>query len=57
MDKRNDKRNIISDCLMVSGGVLLSIGAGMICAAAGVIVAGVITIVYGICIGRGGEQE
>lgn len=55
-NRKPDKRERISDGLMASGGLLLSVGAGMIDPAAGVIVAGIVSIAYGILIARGGSE-
>lgn len=54
---RPSRREVISDCMMIGGGALLSIGAGMVNEAAGVIVAGLIAIVYGVFIAAGGRDE
>lgn len=55
-EKNPGRRERISDGLMASGGLLLSVGAGMIDPAAGVIVAGIVSIAYGILIARGGTE-
>ncbi len=52
-----DKREVISDCLMVAGGVLLSVGAGVVNAAAGLIVAGLVAICFGILVAAGGDNK
>lgn len=54
---RPDCREILSDCMMVGGGVLLIIGAGISSFAAGLIVTGVVSILYGIFIAVGGDKE
>lgn len=58
MDKKNkpDRREILSDCLMVAGAVLLCVGIGLIDREAGIIAAGVISIIYGGLIARGGSE-
>lgn len=55
--KSNKKREIISDCLMVCGGIAVSIGVGLIYLSAGVIVGGVLAIAYGWLVGRGGDTQ
>lgn len=55
-NRKPDKRERISTVLLAAGGLLVSIGFGMIDPSAGVTVAGVISIVYGLLIDRGGSQ-
>lgn len=59
MDDRNKKprREIASDCLLIGGGVAVSIGIGLLHFAAGIISGGVIAIVYGLLIGIGGDAN
>lgn len=57
MDKKKpDRRERMSDGLMVSGAALVSVGIGMLSVAAGIIAAGVLAMVYGVLIARGGEK-
>lgn len=55
-NRKPDKRERISDALMITGGLLLSVGAGMIEPAGGLIVAGIVSITYGALIGQGGNK-
>ncbi len=52
-----DRREIISDCLMVGGSIAISVGVGLLHIAAGIIVGGVLAIGYGWLIGRGGDAQ
>lgn len=52
-----DQREVISDCLLISGGVTVSIGFGVLHIAAGIIVAGALTILFGYLVARGGDGE
>lgn len=55
-NRKPDKRERISDALMIAGGLLLSVGAGMIEPAGGLIVAGIVSMTYGAMIGQGGNK-
>jgi hypothetical protein len=58
MDKKKvNRREIISDCLLIGGGVTVSVGVGLLHIAAGIIVGGVLAILYGWLIGRGGDDQ
>lgn len=58
MDKKKvNRREIISDCLLIGGGVAISVGVGLLHIAAGIIVGGVLAILYGWLIGRGGDDQ
>ena len=48
-------REILSDCLMIGGAVTMSCGVALIDLASGIIVGGVLAIVYGWLIGKGGD--
>lgn len=52
-----NRREIISDCLMIGGGIVISIGVGLLHMAAGIIVCGVLAVGYGWLIGRGGDAQ
>lgn len=52
----NKKREIISDTLLATGGVAVSVGVGMLHVAAGIIVAGVLAMVFGWLIAQGGDD-
>lgn len=52
-----NKREIVSDCLLFLGGAAVSVGVGLLHAVAGIITGGVIAILYGWMIGRGGDAE
>lgn len=55
-NKKPSLREVLSDVLMVAGGVLLCVGIGMVCFEAGVCAAGVVFIVYGGLIAGGGNE-
>lgn len=55
--KNKCRREILSDCLLVSGGVAASIGVGLLHIAAGIIVAGVLTMLFGFLIACGGDDK
>lgn len=55
-EKKPDRRELISDCLMLGGGLLLSIGAGISSVVAGLIVGGVVLMIYGILVAVGGDK-
>lgn len=50
-------REIVSDTLLVGGGVAVSVGVGLLHVAAGIIAGGVLAIAYGWLIARGGDGE
>jgi len=50
-------REIVSDALLVGGGVAVIVGVGLLHVAAGVIAGGVLAIAYGWLIARGGDGE
>lgn len=55
MDKnKNNRREVISDVLMIIGGITVSVGLSMVHVAAGVIAGGVLSMVFGWLIARGG---
>lgn len=55
--KKHNRREIISDCLLVAGCAAVSIGVGLLHIAAGIIAGGVMAIIYGWLIAKGGEAE
>lgn len=55
--KKHNRREVISDCLLVAGGTAVSIGVGLLHIAAGIIAGGVMAIIYGWLIAKGGEAE
>ena len=58
MDKKEvNRREIISDCLLIGGGVTVSVGVGLLHIAAGIIVGGLLAILYGWLIGNGGDDQ
>lgn len=58
MDKnKHNRREIISDILLVAGGIAVSVGISLLHVAAGIIAGGALTIVYGWLIGRVGEES
>lgn len=55
MDKnKSNRREVISDVLMIVGGITVSVGLSMVHVAAGVIAGGVLSMVFGWLIARGG---
>lgn len=54
---KKDRREAISDSLMVVGGVAVSVGLGILHVAAGIIAGGILAMVFGWLIGRGGGAE
>lgn len=50
-------REIVSDALLVGGGVAVSVGVGLLHVAAGIIAGGALAIAYGWLIARGGDGE
>ena len=51
----NKIREILSDSLMIAGATAVSCGVAMVSLAAGIICGGVLAIVYGWLIGKGGD--
>lgn len=51
------RREKISDCLLVGGGVAVSLGLGLLHIAAGVIAGGFFAIAYGWLIAQGGGKK
>ena len=57
MDKsKHNRLEIISDSLLVAGGVAVSVGVGLLHVAAGIIVGGVLAMAFGWLIGKGGDE-
>lgn len=54
--KRN-RREIISDSLLVAGGIAVSVGFGLLHVAVGMIVGGALAIAFGWLIGIGGVDS
>lgn len=54
--KTKNRREAISDCLLVAGGITVSIGVGLLHIAAGIIVGGALAMVFGWLIGKGGDD-
>lgn len=54
--KKNNRREVISDCLLVGGGIAVSVGVGLLHIAAGIIAGGAMAILYGWLIAKGGED-
>ena len=54
--KKTNRREVISDTLMILGGITVSVGLGMVDVAAGVIAGGVLAMVFGWLIARGGDE-
>lgn len=55
--KKKNRREVISDCLMVGGGVAVSVGVGLFHIAAGIIVGGALAMVFGWLVAQGGDGE
>lgn len=55
--KKNNRREFISDCLLIGGGIAVSVGVGLLHIAAGIIAGGVMSILYGWLIAKGGEDQ
>lgn len=55
-EKKKNRREIISDCLLVAGGAAVSIGVGLFHIAAGIIVGGVLAMAFGWLVGRAGDD-
>lgn len=56
-ENKMDRREAVSDSLMVVGGIAVSVGLGMLHVAAGIIAGGILAMVFGWLIGRGGDAE
>ena len=57
MDKnKNNRVEVISDALMICGGIAVSVGVGLFHIAAGIIVGGALAMAFGWLIGRGGDD-
>lgn len=57
MDKnKHNKQEVISDALVIIGGIAVSIGVGLLHVAAGIIVGGALAMAFGWLIGRGGGE-
>ena len=54
---KNNRREVISDCLMVGGGIAVSVGVSLFHVAAGIIVGGILAMVFGWLVARGGDAE
>lgn len=54
---KSNRQERISDALMVTGGIFVSVGVGLLHIAAGIIVGGALAMVFGWLIGRGGDSE
>lgn len=58
MDKnKHNRQEIISDILMIAGGVAVSVGVGLLHIAAGIIVGGALAMAFGWMIGMGGDDQ
>lgn len=55
--KKKNRREIVSDCLMVGGGLAASVGVGLLNVAAGIIVGGVLAMIFGWLVAQGGDEE
>lgn len=55
-ESKKKRQELISDCLMVAGGITVSIGVGLLHIAAGIIVGGALAMVFGWLIGKGGDD-
>lgn len=54
-EQTKNRRETISDVLLIGGGIAVSVGVGLLHIAAGIIVGGALAILYGWLIGRGGD--
>lgn len=52
---KKNRREVISDILILTGGAAVSVGVGLLHIAAGVIVGGMLAMVFGWLIGRAGD--
>lgn len=58
MDKKKvNRREVISDCLLIGGGITVIVGAGLLHIAAGIVAGGLMAILYGWLIGNGGDDQ
>ena len=55
--KKSNRREVLSDRLLVCGGIAVSVGVGLLHLAAGIITAGILTMLFGYLISLGGEEE
>lgn len=55
-NKKPIRREFVSDCFLVGGGMAVSIGVGLLHVAAGIIAAGVLAMLFGYLISLGGED-
>lgn len=55
-ENKHNRLEIISDSLLVAGGVAVSVGVGLLHVAAGIIVGGVLAMAFGWLIGKGGDE-
>lgn len=56
-NNRPNRREAISDRLLVCGGIAVSVGVGLLHVAAGIIVAGILAMFFGYLISRGGDDK
>lgn len=54
---KHNRQEIISDVLMIAGGIAVSVGVGLMHIAAGIIVGGALAMAFGWLIGRGGDDQ
>ena len=54
-ENKHNRLEIISDSLLVAGGITVSVGVGLLNTVAGIIVGGVLAMIFGWLIGRGGD--
>lgn len=54
---KHNRREALSDSLLVAGGIAVSVGVGLLHIAAGIIVGGVLAMAFGWLIGRGGDEQ
>lgn len=52
---KKNRREVISDVLILTGGAAVSVGVSLLHIAAGVIVGGMLAMVFGWLIGRAGD--
>ena len=55
-ENKHNRLEIISDSLLVAGGVAVSVGVGLLHVAAGIIVGGGLAMAFGWLIGKGGDE-
>lgn len=56
-NKKPIRREFVSDCFLVGGGLAASIGVGLLHIAAGIITAGVLAMLFGWLITLGGDDK